>query len=438
MAGMEGVGVRLNVAVIGAGWAGLSTAVEMAARGIPVTVHEAAPNLGGRARGFEHDGKMLDNGQHLLLGAYRETQRLMGMVGVDVDAALLRLPLRLETPGHLRLATPALPAPLHLLAGLLTAEGLGWRERQAAIRFMTGQRLSGFRLEKDCCVTELLADQPKKLVRLLWEPLCLAALNTPIAVASAQVFLNVLRDSFSRARADSDLLLPRTDLSSLFPKAAARFIEQHGGTVRTSSGVTQVECSEYGVLIDGEKYSLAVCATAPSALPRLLGHIPEMADVLATTGRMTWQPIATIYLQYPVNVTLPFPMLGLQGGHAQWVIDRGAVCGEHGLLAAVISAEGPYQQMERDALAAAVHKELKALIGTLPDPESQQVIVEKRATFACVAGMQRPSNATAHPRIFLAGDYTTGDYPATLEGAVRSGVRCARLVASNTSANRSA
>ena len=428
MAGLDNLGVRLKVAVVGAGWAGLSAAVELAAQGVPVTIFEAAPNLGGRARGFYRNDIRLDNGQHILLGAYRETLRLMRQVGVEIEQALLRLPLRLETPGHLKLAAPRLPAPLHLLAGLLSAQGLDWSERWAALRFMTGLHLTGFRLPQDKTEAELLASQPEKLVRLLWEPLCLAALNTPIQTASAQVFLNVLRDSFGRARADSDLLLPRTDLSTLFPQAAARYIEQRGGQVRLTTTVSSVEKQADGITLDGEHFSHVICAVAPHALPPLLGHLAEMAEPLAAVSRLTYQPITTVYLQYPEDTALPFPMLGLTGGHAQWALDRGSLCGQRGLLAVVISAEGPHMKLDHKTLAAAVHDELQAMLGDLPIPQWQQVIVEKRATFACTVNLQRPLNATASEPIFLAGDYTSGDYPATLEGAVRSGVQCARLL----------
>jgi hydroxysqualene dehydroxylase len=421
-----------HVAIIGAGWAGLSAAVTLIQHGVPVTVFETSRNLGGRARGLERNGVMLDNGQHILLGAYSETLRMMRQVGVEVDQVLLRLPLRLETPGHLKLSTPCLPAPLHLLAGLLNASGLNWSERWAAIDFMTRQRLAGFRLSRDKSVAELLAGQPEKLVKLLWEPLCLAALNTPIQIASAQTFLNVLRDSFSRTRANSDLLLPRSDLSELFPQAAARHIERNGGQVRHGTTVTSIEQQAYGIAVNDEHFSHIVCAVAPFALPRLLGQLPEMSGLLATISRFTWQPIATVYLQYPEQVTLPFPMLGLCGGHAQWVLDRGALGGQAGLLAAVISAEGPHLQLDHEALAATVHAELQALLGALPQPRWQKVIVEKRATFACTVDLARPPNITSSERIFLAGDYTSGDYPATLEGAVRSGVQCAQFLIIST------
>lgn len=420
--------MKPHIAIIGAGWAGLSTACELAAQGIRVTVLEAGPRPGGRARGFARNGLQLDNGQHIMLGAYRETLRLMQQVGLREEDGLLRLPLRLFFPHHLDLDTPRLPAPLHLLAGLMTATGLNAGERWAALRLMTRLRLLNYRLAQDITVAELLAGQPEKLVRLLWEPLCLAALNTPLEQASAQVFLNVLRDSFSHARSDSDLLLPRTDLSTLFPMAAMRFIESHGGQVRLATRATSVEAAHDGVTINGEHFSHLICAVAPHAVAGLLGHVAEMSGVIDALDQFSYQPIATVYLQYPAETRLDFPMLGMTGGHAQWVFDRGALCGQPGLLSCVISADGPHMALDHDSLAQSAHAELQALLGPLASPEWQQVIVEKRATFACTPNLQRPAVTTPHSRIFLAGDYTTGDYPATLEGAVRSGVQCAQTL----------
>lgn len=427
------MGIRLNVAIIGAGWAGLAAAVELARQGASVTVFEAAPNLGGRARGFAHKHATLDNGQHILLGAYRETLRLMQCVGIRPDDVLLRLPLRLEIPGQFSLATPRLPAPLHLLAGLLTAQGLSLGDRLATLGFVSRLRLGGFKLAQDQTVAALLAGQPQQAVQWLWEPLCIAALNTPIQHASAQVFLNVLRDSFNRARSDSDTLLPRRDLSALFPNAAAAFISTHGGTVHTGTTIKSINLADHHAEINGTSFTHAICAVAPHQLTSLLHGIPEAAAACAQVKAFSYQPIATVYLQYAANTQLPYPMLGLHTGHAQWVFDRGALCNQPGLMAASISAEGAYQQLDHDTLAMQVHQQLQALLPNLATPQWHQVIVEKRATFACTASLQRPLNTTAHPRLFLAGDYTAGDYPATLEGAVRSGVKCAQLLMASSS-----
>jgi len=423
----------LKIAVIGAGWAGLAAAVELAAQGHQLTVFEASPHLGGRARSFEHKkpehkGLLLDNGQHILLGAYHQSLRLMKQVGLTETDILLRLPLTLETPGHLILHTPALSAPLHLLAGLISAQGLSLSERLTTLAFFAKLRLRNFKLGQDKTVAELLGKQPAKVVQLLWEPLCIAALNTPVSIASAQVFLNVLRDSFSHRRTDSDMLLPRRDLSAVFPQAAARYVTEHGGNILSGTTVKSLRLQSNGIEIDGAHFDKAICAVAPHQLAALVRDIPQAETALNMVSKFSYQPIATVYLQYPSTVTLPSPMLGLSGGDAQWVFDRGALCGQQGLIAASISTEGQYQKLSHDEVAMAVHRRLQALIKQLPSPEWHQVIVEKRATFACVAGLQRPANHTAHPHLFLAGDYTAGDYPATLEGAVRSGIKCARLL----------
>ncbi len=431
MACLEDVDKKLSVAVIGGGWAGLSAAIELAARHIPVTVFEAAPHLGGRARAIDWQGHTLDNGQHILLGAYHETLRLMRQVGIDPDRALLRLPLRLSVQGELDLRTPALPAPLHLLAGLLRASGLGMRERFAALRFMSRLKLARFKLAQDTTLQSLLARhrQPPRLTRLLWEPLCLAALNTPLHLASAQVFLNVLRDSFDQARADSDLLLPRVDLSGLFPESAVAYITRQGGEVLTGASVRWIRQNDCGYLIEtaesSRHFSHVVAAVSPWRLGDIATQLPEIGH---ETGTLQYQPICTVYLQYAATARLPFPMLGLAGGHAQWVLDRGALLGHHGLMAVVISAEGAHQTLAHAELAARVIEELRAAFPALGAPFWHKVITEKRATFACLPSLRRPSQQTALPDFHLAGDYTAGDYPATLEGAVRSGVKCAQLI----------
>ena len=113
----------MRVAVAGAGWAGLSAAVELASAGVSVDVFEAARVAGGRARRVTLDGVDLDNGQYILLGAYRETLRVIRLAGANPDALFLRMPLELVFPGEFALKTPRLPAPLHLLAGLVSAHG---------------------------------------------------------------------------------------------------------------------------------------------------------------------------------------------------------------------------------------------------------------------------------------------------------------------------
>lgn len=183
-----------------------------------VEAFEASRVLGGRARATQIHGFTVDNGQHILVGAYTETLRLMGAVGANPEVLLRRTPLRFEFPDEFLLSAPSIPvpAPLHTAFALLLAKGLDWREKWAAIRLMQGLQAAKFRIEPDSTVTEWLDrnETPSRQRRFLWEPLCIAALNTPADRASAQVLANVLRDSLAGTSAASDMLLPQVNLSA--------------------------------------------------------------------------------------------------------------------------------------------------------------------------------------------------------------------------------
>ncbi|HEX8964085.1 MAG TPA: hydroxysqualene dehydroxylase HpnE [Rhodocyclaceae bacterium] len=420
----------MRVAVVGAGYAGLAAAVELAAAGAQVDVFEASRTLGGRARGVEADGMTLDNGAHILVGAYRETLRLMARVGAD-PRSLRRHPLRLEYPGEFRIAAPRLPAPLHLAWALLGARGISRGEKFAAIRFMRAMQARNFRLAQDIPAAELLDQnaQGENLRRYLWEPLCLAALNTEVEHASAQVFLNVLRDSLAAGRAASDLLLPATDFSRLFPEPAAAWLAARGARVHRGRRIDSLLRRDggYAVAPDADGYDRAILAVAPYHLPKLISGLPELVPLAAAVAGLAWEPIVTVYLAYPAGVRLPFAMVGVSGGHAQWLFDRGALCAQPGLIAAVISARGRHEDLAHEELARRIHAEVAAVVPGAPAPTWSRTIVEKRATFACTPALARPPATTALPGLFLAGDYVAGDYPATIEGAVRSGVTAARL-----------
>jgi squalene-associated FAD-dependent desaturase len=415
----------LKLAVIGAGYAGLAAAVELAAAGHPVDVFEASRTLGGRARAAQIDGFDVDNGQHILVGAYTETLRLMRAVGADPDALLKRTPLRFEFPGEFLMSAPHLPAPLHSAFALLLARGLDWNEKWAAIRLMRSLQACRFRIEPDITVTKWMDDNrtPSRQRRLLWEPLCIAALNTPAERASAQVLANVLRDSLGGARAASDMLLPQVTLSALFPDPAAKFVAGHGGAVHRGHRVSALRRETDGWRIDeAGPYAHVVLAVAPYHLAALVQELAPKVE------HFDWEPIVTSYLRYPPAVRLPQPMLGVDAGLAQWLFDRGALCGQHGLIAAVISARGRHLDLPTADLEQRIHEEIARIVPDLPALLAVQTITEKRATFACIPALQRPGAATGLPGLWLAGDYVASDYPATLEAAVRSGVAAARAV----------
>ncbi len=428
-----------SVAVIGAGWAGCAAAVELARRGAKVTLIEAARIAGGRARRIDYHGQVLDNGQHILLGAYHDTLRMMARVGLEPSQLLLRLPLQMRYPegsGGMDLVAPRLPAPMHMALGVLRAQGLSIADKLSLARFASAARWMGWQLNVDCTVTELLErfEQTDRLTRLMWRPLCIAALNTPPERASAKVFLAVLRDSLGASRSASDMLLPRVDLSALFPDAALAWLQKHGGKLITGVRVSALHAEGDDWIIGAaghlQRVRHVVIATSPSHAQALLA---DLDSELAQALDFDYEAITTCYLQYAPQVTLPSPLLALvddpDAGHwGQFVFDRGQLdAAQAGLLAVVTSASAAATEGGAATLETAVAQQLATVLRRpeLASPLWSKAVTEKRATFACVPDIKRPPNATAHRGLWLAGDYTEGDYPATIEGAVRSGLAAA-------------
>ena len=441
---------RRPVAVIGGGWTGLAAAWSLASRGIPVVVHESAPQLGGRARRVERAGLPVDNGQHILVGAYEATRRLLWSVhGKQVDPGLRRQRLAI-TPfardgSTTTLAAPRLRPPWNLAAALALSRGPGLAERVAALRWLGQLRATRFERPGDETVDAMLAALPERIARGVFAPLALAALNTPTDRGSARVFAHLL-DLISRGEGASDFLLPILDLSELLPDPAARRIESRGGEIRmrTPGLVASVGDDGVDILAGGARWSASAAIVAVG--PHQLAHAftpevaarPAVAAALAIAGAMRFEPTATIYLGFRERVRVPARIARLDDAPGQWLFDRNDVlerardaASSHalrGVLAVIISASGVHDDLDAKALAGRVHAQLRRLKPAVPMPVWTQVIVERRATFACTPGLARPSWSLA-PRRALAGDSLDPALPATLEAAVASGERAARAIA---------
>jgi hydroxysqualene dehydroxylase len=389
---------------------------------------------------------VLDNGQHILIGAYSESLKLMRTVGVDPQASLLRLPLTLLFPDGKGLALPDWPSPLDALAGIARAKGWSWADKWSLLRAATAWQLGGFACAPQTSVADLCRTLTPTVQATMIDPLCVAALNTPADQASGQVFLTVLRDSLFGGRGSSNLLLPTTDLGALFPQAAATWLQAQGGTVQLG---TRVDTLAYhpgaqGAAqwsLNGQEFDAVLWATsssnAASALMEYAQAAPEsIANPLRqwaqTAQALRFEAIATVYTYAP-HAALPHPMLALRSSAhhpAQFVFDRGQLGGPPGILAWVASAsQGDRATLESSVLAQA-QAELGPQLGLGPGEALcvLQTVVEKRATFACTPGLVRPTPAIA-PGLWACGDYIDGPYPATLEGAVRSGLAAASQLA---------
>jgi hydroxysqualene dehydroxylase len=442
----------MKVLVAGAGWAGLACAIELTKAGHHATVLEASRAVGGRARSLNvtlPDGSeaTLDNGQHILIGAYSETLRLMREVGVNPQEVLHRIPLTLRFPATSSaegamgdaLELPDWKKPLikglDVAWGVLHARGWSWADKLSLLRAAAMWRLKGFECAPQVSVAQLCQGITAPVMQMLIEPLCVSALNTPANRASGQVFLRILKDSLFASTHDdmgsSNLLLPKADLGQLFPQAAVAWLAQRGCEVRlghrlthiisdTSSVSNSEHTAHISCALDAnliEKYDAIVIATPPveaARIARLSGHA-AWADAASA---LQHEAITTVYAHAP-DAKLACPIMALKSSAtapAQFVFDRGSLTGHPGILAFVVSAShGDAATIEQQVITQGreqVH---------IPQLQALQTITDKRATFACTPGLQRPVAQIASG-IIACGDYVDGPYPSTLEGAVRSGV----------------
>lgn len=412
--------------VIGAGWAGLTCAYRLAKAGHKITLLEASPNIGGRARSIKFKDKYVDNGQHILIGAYHSTLQLITELGLNPDDLLLRTPMRIIMRGasKLKLSIPNnLPAPYHALWAILSAKDLTWYDKRQALKLSQFVQCTNGNLPEDCTITALLKtyNQTDNLIKNFWEPLALAAMTTPISEASAGIFINILSQCFNAQNKDSNWLLPSTDLSAVLPNHLAKELDNLGAKIICNTAVKRLEiiddtCTKVlgrNAIWQAENIVLAVPPWQANALLPLPG-----------LDKFNPQPITTVYFQSAMKIQLPYPMIGLTGTDTQWIFDR-KFANQANILSAIISGPGAHMALDKEQLAQHVAAEINSIFpGTITGDESL-VVREKRAAFSCDVKIQtyRPTARTPIRNIWLCGDYLQTKLPSTLEGAVMSGMQ---------------
>jgi hydroxysqualene dehydroxylase len=425
-----------DVIVIGGGFAGLSAATALAERGAQVLVVEARPALGGRATAFTDPatGERVDNGQHVLFGCYHETFRFLRRIGAEGHVRVQhRLAVdMIDRAGRWsRLACPALPSPLHLLAGVMTWNALGWRDRLSAMKMraaLSDARGGPLRSAGGPAATvrEWLIQngQTARLIEMLWEPLAVAALNQPIDQASAASFAAILRPMFGRNLRNAALALPARPLDEMYALPARTYIEQRRGLVRLSSPAT---IRGHHVLIRNERLTAPaiICAVPWHALSDLFPEPPAaLGRVLDAADRTDASPIVTVNLWFD-RVVMDRALVGLPGRTLQWVFDKRAVFSEKASHLSLISsgAEAVIARSNQELIDLAMAEVSEALPAVRSASLLRAVVVrEKKASFSVAPGQPpRPLTRTGVPGLLLAGDWIDTGLPATIEGAVISG-----------------
>jgi len=421
----------MTTLIIGGGWSGLAAAVTLTQQGRTVHLIESAKQLGGRARNVQWHDQLIDNGQHLMIGAYDRMLSMMDVVGIDPKDAFHRSPMDITivdtdySPLNLS-ANSILPWPLSLASNLIHSAGFKGFYSVAKLQSSIPKLLS----QEDTSVSEWLLStrQPARLIKQLWEPLCLATLNTPIDHASAHLMATVIQDSLGKGQQAADSLIPRLPLADVFPHAAANYIQQNGGTISLKTRAKQLIIEQgkaQGIVCQDGSQLFAdniIVATSPS-------QSSELVSEYVSFNKLAEYPICTVYLQYAPNTRLAKPMFGMTGTLSQWIFDRSEQT--PGLMAIVISAPGEHGDLTNEQLVKRVCNEVHTLFPELHSVAQDSLVIrEKRATFACTVGIEktRPTSRTVINGLYLAGDYVANSYPATLEGAVRNGENCAQHI----------
>ena len=438
-----------DVIVIGAGFAGLSAAARLTRRGARVLVLEARSRLGGRATAFpdRDTGELVDNGQHILMGCYSETLDFLRDIGAQDNVRLdpqLAVTMIDRAGTRTRLSCSALPAPLHLVAGVLEWEALTWRDRLSVLGMATPLKNARRELEgstvKAASPDETVENwlirngQTPRLRELLWDPLALAALNQPPQQAAAPVFSRVLAEMFSDDPRAAAIALPTRPLHLMYAEPAREYIESHGGMVRTGAAAKVVMSADGGAIAGvrvGEETVTAsqIISSVPwYGLADLFDEAPPaLSGILDRARRMASSPIVTVNLWFDRRV-LDLPFVGLPGRAMQWVFDKGQIGADVSHLSLVSSGAAEILAETNIEL---VHRAHQELLDALPDVRAAKlvqatVIREPRATFSLAPGQPaRPSTETGVRGFLLAGDWIDTGLPATIESAVRSGNRAA-------------
>jgi len=428
-----------DVIIIGGGFAGLSAATALAEKGFRVLVLEARPSLGGRASAFidPATGERVDNGQHILTGAYRETFRFLRRIGTESQVYLqpgLAVDI-IEKDGRAsRLACPAIPAPLHMLVGAMRWTAIGWEDRKALLRMRNGGRPGA---DPHATVRQWLEwhEQTPRVIELLWEPLAVAALNQSIDEGAGEMFGKVLKRTFTRRRRDSSLGLVRCALDELYTIPSKTYVETRSGEVKTNSPARvklALPWPSVHVRSDVFRARAIVCATAWYSLPTLFEEgATLLADVIHAAESTAASPIVTVNLWFDRPVTSS-TFVGLPGRAMQWVFDKRALFGEStSHLSLVSSGASAIVGRSNQELVDLALRELTAALPAVREATLNRSVVvrEKRSTFSVAPGQpRRPGTQTPVPGVFLAGDWIETGLPATIESAVVSGHAAADAV----------
>lgn len=477
----------MHVVVLGCGWAGIAAAIEAVKHGWKVTVVEERPYIGGRARSFPDTttGTTIDNGQHVMIGAYTGAHNVMSALGtlpLITKQRAMSVAFADATGKRTVLDASRLPGLGGMVFGMLSMQGVRISARLACLRLASRIMKKQVSVHNLTCEEFLRNElQPQDVVTRFWEPLVLATLNAPLNKAAASLLVNVVRLTFAGGRGASGLWIPTVGLSELiapFPE----WLNDNGGTLLTSvsaDSITHYQAPSHGdndglmnVTMEGGSVvrttSAGMCVhlsngqtlqadAVISAMPQRALHRLVQASALPVSlpQESPMSPIVSVYLWYDAT-WLPVDFTAVLGTTIQWVFNKHRI--HDGLCALTVSAAVDEARLQSNEFIAQCDAELRSVF---PESASStllhgKVIKERLATplitpeyeqqrqtafgSNVVFDLHQPTGVgdqhmTPRNALFaISGDWTLPGLPATIESAVRSGVRAVEQVAALSTA----
>ena len=436
-----------TVAIVGGGLAGLAAGCALADAGLRVTVFERRPYVGGRASSYEHPGtgEVVDNCQHVLLGCCTNLIDFYERLGIASKIRWFDELTFIEPGGRTsRMAPSFLPAPMHNVPAFLRARMLSAKDKLAIARAMS---VMSRQLPEDSSEDFLSwlrrHKQTEQAIERFWKTVLVSALNEDLDRMSVRYAAQVFRESFMKSAAAGRMGLPSIPLSDLYG-SAIEYIRARRGQVLLRSSVTAIgpKQDRVGVLTGAgeQQFDFVVLAAPFQNVASLLPADAASEPVKKQLAHFEPSSITGIHLWFDREIT-PLPHAVLLDRTIQWMFHKskfheGREQGNPGsYVELVVSASKSLVQKSREEILALATRELAEFFPAVREAKlvKSTVIKEIYATYAILPGLDkfRPAAATQWPRIFLAGDWTATGWPATMEGAVRSGYLAAEALTQN-------
>ena len=439
-----------TVAIAGGGLAGLAAGCALAEAGFKVTLFEKRPYLGGRASSYQHPGtgEVVDNCQHVLLGCCTNLLDFYRRAGVEDKIRWYEKLTFLEPGGRASVIAPsALPAPLHTAPAFLKADCLNFRDKLGISRAMAvlaprtpaddGQSFLDWLKQHG---------QTEQAIERFWKTILVSALNEDLDQVSVPYAAQVVRESFLKSPAAGRMGIPTVPLTDLY-STAGDYIRARGGEVQLRAGVESFRSEGFDVFVtvngEDKRFDYLLLALPFDALGRILPNTASAAPLAGALEQFSTSPITGIHLWFDRQIS-DLDHAVLLDRTIQWMFHKSRLIAARNqdapenrnggsYIELVVSCSRSLVEKSKTEIVELAMKEAQEFFPGSPDAVllKSTVIKEVHATYSPRPGIEqyRPKPETAWPRVFLGGDWTATGWPATMEGAVRSGYLAAESLA---------